>query len=444
MLTKDQQYAFEQFKLKKNVFISGPAGSGKTYLIKHFKSYCDNNNIKIELTALTGIAAYLLSNAKTIHSWACIGLGDKEPDEYVSKIINFYPWKMKYWKIKVLVIDEISMMTPKLFELIDYICKKVRNNNKPFGGIQMVFCGDFFQLPPVDKNNNIKYCFESNLWDETINETIILREIKRQKDKIFQTILNEVRLGNLSDENIKLIQNRINKNLNIGEIKPTEIYCYKNQVNKINNIELKKLKTDIYDFETSTEIKKYGEKSHSESMIKYLCEQMDKDFPYEKNLKLAIGAQVMLLINKNTELGLVNGSRGIITEFEDDIPIVKFINNIKIKIPAHEWEYKDKKCKIIKYQFPLKLAWAMTVHKTQGCTLDLATIDIGNSVFEYGQSYVALSRVKDLNSISIKNFDYTSIKTHPKVIEFYEKINKEYCTNIEKTYTLLDKWCLSN
>lgn len=423
-LSDSQNEAFQYYKLGKNIFITGQAGTGKSFLIKKIIKDCKTSKREYGVCALTGAAACLI-NGKTIHSWSGLGHGEKDAGYYVERILKKFPVKMRYWKTRVLIIDEISMMDIDFFELLDEVCRNVRGNNKPFGGIQIILLGDFYQLPPVLKEKEKQFCFESPLWTEAIDICCLLREVQRQKDNEFQKILQEVRDGNISQESIETLVSCKFKTIDESSgIIPTKLYSTKKSVDIFNQKEFNKLDVDqIYEYDVeSTYLGQKAVKMNLEEKQR-LEEQLDKDFPYESELSLCIGCQVMLLINKDVESGLVNGSRGVIINFEDDKPKVRFMNGMEEVIDFYEWEYEiNQTNKILRKQIPLKLAWAITVHKSQGCTLDCVEIDIGKSIFEYGQSYVALSRVKTLEGLYIKDIDIEKIKSHPKVIKFYQEM----------------------
>jgi ATP-dependent DNA helicase PIF1 len=411
-LTEKQIEAFSLMDQGYNIFLTGAAGSGKTMLIKTFISLYKESKI-IGVTSTTGISA-LLFGGTTLHSYLGIGLGTGTIESITKKIFMF-SWLRKRWNdLETLVIDEISMLSPELFDKIEEIARIVRRNKKPFGGIQLILSGDFCQLPCVKSED---FCFEAKSWDTCINYNIYLTEIMRQTDKEFQDCLNNIRIGLLPKNTKKILESRIGVELkNEFGIKPTKLYSTNYSVDYINRNELDKLDTELYEYDMET-IVYPGCKNKAlvvEKHKKY-CAAVDL-------LQLCVGSQVMLIYNMSIENGLVNGSRGVITQFINDIPIVRFLNGEERVIDYHVWEVEENDKKIMKMiQIPLKLAWAFTIHKIQGCTLDYAEIDLSNC-FEYGMSYVALSRVKNLNSLSIIDIDFEKIKANPKAIDFYKKL----------------------
>ena len=407
--SKCQLDAFEKYQNGDNIFISGYAGTGKSYLINHIYKDAQERGKNIQITAMTGCAAVLLGNAKTLHSWASIGLGNAPIEKLIANIRKYN--KVEHWtKINILVIDEISMMSKGLFELIDAIAKKLRKSQKAFGGIQLICSGDFHQLPPIED----EFCFESLLWDKTFEKQFIFKENYRQKgDLEYQKVLNEIREGKISPESCKLLL-ECTKKEEPTDIKPTVLYPTKKFADQINSFELMTLDTEqqIYSKAIIPEI--------NSGPIKDELERQKG--MYDDKLLLKIGCQVMCIANISQEEGIVNGSQGIITQFINGFPEVKFKNITKI-IQPHKWineKYEDYGVS----QIPLILSWAITIHKAQGITLENATINIGSSVFEYGQAYVALSRLTSREGLYIKSLDVGKIRANPKVIEFYKKINK--------------------
>ena len=417
-LTTEQQQVMDYVGQGYSMFVSGPGGVGKSYLIKHIYSTFEN----VVLTALTGCAATLIGDtALTLHSWAGIGLGGDVQE--MLKDIRIRKKVANWENCGILVIDEVSMLTGELFDNLNKVAQILRKNRKPFGGIQLLLFGDLFQLPPVNKSEG--FVFESEAWSSCIDYVFTLKKIIRQTDKNWQKVLNKIRVGVFDDLCEELLAPRVVEDTGFfkdWEIKPTILYCRKVDVDAINVQELQRLKSPVtrYKVQTVTGIENPLKKG------KDGLDQLDKIFPYNVELYLVVGAQVMLVTNLDIASGLINGSRGVVTGYGigadgDSIPVVKFKNGETRLIDYHSWTHKSYKG-VTKKQIPLKLGWACTIHKIQGQTLDSVIVDCGRTVFEYGQIYVALSRVKDLESLYLLEFDIDKILVHPKVKEFYENL----------------------
>ena len=423
-LTTEQQSVINAILSGHNIALLGAAGCGKSYLLSVIYEL---PKIRIQMCALTGCAALLLVKAKTLHSWAGIGLGKGTVSELYVKIRRNQK-SMRHWLCTdLLIIDEISMMTAELLDKLDALGKKIRANQKPFGGIQLLLVGDFFQLPPVNTSEETKFAFESNLW-ETM-KTIELTQIFRQKDEIFHKILKEARIGVLTKESCDILSSKQGLDWKNNKIKPTLLFPKKAEVDMINETNLRALKGHVYKYNARLVYDgKTPDGFTEDENFQRALQLFDSNASYLKELELVINAQVMLIANIDTDSGLVNGSRGVITGFSLDLPIVEFINGSKKTIGTHTWPVEDYEF-VSRSQIPLKLAYAVTIHKIQGSTLDSALIDIGSGVFEYGQAYVALSRVRSLDALYVYDFDPTAFKAHPKVKEFYKNI-KPYVSDI--------------
>jgi ATP-dependent DNA helicase PIF1 len=432
-LNSEQAAAFAAVQTGQNLFLTGPAGSGKSFLIRQIVEWCASMKKTLSVTALTGCAALLLGNkAKTLHSWAGIGLGRGNADALVTAI-NKSPHAKRRWKrTEMLIVDEISMMTPELFEKLDAIGKRIRNNVKPWGGIQIILCGDFFQLPPVVKGISGetagpgRFAFESPLWAASALTPIVLTKIERQTDASFQKLLNECRIGAPSESTIVLLKSRQGLDWKSRDIKPTLLFSRNADVDTINTKNIAALKKALYTFDAITSIVRNPDYPDipmpTGEELERIVAKLDNDANYAPHLELCVGAQVMLLFNKDMEAGLVNGSRGVIIDFSPDgLPIVQFLRGEPTKISLHDYESNE--CPhVTRQQLPLRVAYAVTIHKSQGATLDCALVDIGASTFEYGQAYVALSRVRDLESLYIHNLVPSKIKAHPAVVDFYSHL----------------------
>jgi ATP-dependent DNA helicase PIF1 len=434
-LSPEQIEIFERIKNRENVFMTGPGGSGKTFLIREIYNWYTQRDIKnIQVCALTGCAAVLLQcNAKTIHSWAGIGLANGDVMNVINNV-SYNKFKRKKWlNTDILIIDEVSMLSSKLLSILDGIAKKVRKNNLPFGGIQLLFSGDFYQLPPVGNSSDpetMQFCFESPIWNTLFHKQISLKQIFRQTDQTYSSVLNQIREGRLNKSGYELLMSRC-VHCDDDTIRPTKILPRRNDVNRINEMEMSSLKNEERKY-TMEIVKTLPDETITISVnpeqIKSDLENLKNNLMAEKELTLKVGAQVMCIVNMDTEgtNPIVNGSRGVVIDFtEAGIPIVKFKCGLTRPINYHIWELECeleiKKGYGIK-QIPLILAWAITIHKSQGSTLELAEIDIGNGIFECGQSYVALSRVKDINGLYLRSFNPSKIRISKKVQDYYKTI----------------------
>ena len=441
-LTNEQLSVINLLLQDENVFLTGGGGVGKSYLLsaiytelpglKHRLSKKKNPELvsklpRIQMCALTGCAALLLGHkAKTLHSWAGIGLGKESVSELYVKISRNRKAKRNWLCTDLLIIDEISMMTADLFDKLDSLGKKIRSNKKPFGGIQLLLVGDFFQLPPVTKgDDSVKFAFESEAWPTTITSSVELTIIQRQKDEAFQKILKEARTGALSKESVKVLNERQGREWKENKIRPTLLFPRRAEVDMINDTNLKALQGRKYTYKARIvhDGKAPDGFTETDEAFQKALAVFDSGASYSKELVLMLDAQVMLIANTNPNEGLVNGSRGVVTGFcsYSELPIVEFVNGAKKTIGSHTWPIEDYEF-VSRSQIPLQLAFAVTTHKSQGATLDSALVDIGSGIFEYGQAYVALSRVRSLEALYVHDFDKTAFRAHPKVKEFYNKL----------------------
>lgn len=431
-LNDEQQRALKTVLDGHNIFLTGPGGTGKTYLIHTITEQLVSQGKKVAVTALTGCAALLIGHhAKTIHSWAGIGLGKDDAMKLVSGIRKYGYKAMRRWlTTNVLIIDEISMMTADVFEKLDFVARSIRKNMKPFGGIQVILVGDFFQLPPVNKDTTQqKFVFESSMWKEVVNQIIPLTQIQRQSDPVFHAILSEAREGRLSPTSIEILKKRQELPWHTQKIKPTLLFSRRSEVDMINDQNLRALKGQERVFEAKTVFDATALKGLSADSPEVLkaTTKLDRDAPYKQSLSLRVGAQVMLVYNLDQEAGLVNGSRGVIEGFTETIPCLPLVLfqgcTLPIAVGEQTWESEEIEG-VKRSQIPLAIAYAITIHKAQGSTLDCALIDIGPRTFEVGQAYVALSRVKSLECLYVHELDPLACKAHPKVVEFYRELRK--------------------
>lgn len=438
-LSLEQQEAFDKYIAGNNIFITGPGGSGKSALIKLIYQHACENNKNIQVTAMTGCAAILLNcKAKTIHSWSKIGLGNKLMEEITYKINRNKMAKNMWKRTDILVIDEVSMLSLKIFELLNAVGKKIRQNEQPFGGIQLIFSGDFFQLPPVGSRDDPKssqFCFESEEWNRVFlrENEVQLKTIFRQNEDAYTNILNQIRQGKIKRRTIETLQKLVNRDKREDQ-SIVKLYPVRSKVDAINKSEMQKLTTDgkQYNIRYETELEMSNNDrtrrlNISKQEIDFELEFMSNNIMCDKELLLKIGAQVMCVINIQDDKGqllVCNGSQGKIIRYDETTksPVVRFNNGYIKTMNPHIWA-SDKIPGIGVSQIPLILSWALTIHKSQGASLDNAEVDVGSNIFECGQSYVALSRVRTLDGLYLTSFDVNKIKINKKVKEYYEQLD---------------------
>jgi len=382
-LTNEQLSVIHYLLQGNNIALTGGGGVGKSYLLSVIyteypgikKAHSNKINPygvsklpRIQLCALTGCAALLLGNkAKTIHSWAGIGIGKGTIQELFVKIRRNTKAMRNWLCTDILIIDEISMMTTELLDKLNQLGKKIRSNIKPFGGIQVVFVGDFYQLPPVNKGETeVKFAFESAAWQECELVPIELTEIQRQKDLAFQKILKEARVGELSKTSCDILSSCINRNWKDNKIRPTLLFPRRAEVEMINDSNLRALEGRRYKFKARLVYDGKIPEGFSENNegFQIALKRFDAEAAYLTELELVKDAQVMMIANICPEEGLVNGSRGVVVGFcpATELPIVEFINGIRKTIGTHTWAIEDYEF-VSRAQVPLRLAYAITIHK---------------------------------------------------------------------------------
>ena len=456
-LSDEQQLVINKCIRGENMFVTGSGGCGKSLIIRIIKNiYMPSRNIddithitdryrhieykNIQVCALTGVASILLQcSAKTIHSFSGIGISTASNEQILKKIKNSGFYRKNWQTTDILIIDEVSMMSQHMFELLDFLGKNIRRNSRPFGGIQIIMFGDFFQLPPVSKDatDNLRknYCFQSELWFETFSPQnhIELVKIFRQSDENFKKILNQIREGKIRRNVNEFLLNYVNRERTLEVIQPTKLYPKRSQVDHINSYEMDKLESEVYEYNISdvidlpmTEKQRLMRNTFSSEQIAIELNYLQNNIPCEKNISIKVGSQVMCVVNlsMNDETPICNGSQGIVVRFDDkDNPVIKFIKGFEYTMTPYVWPSENIPGIGVK-QIPLILAWALTIHKSQGATMDAIEVDAGSGIFECGQTYVALSRVKSLEGLYLSAFDVTKIKVNRKVQEFYERMRK--------------------
>lgn len=398
-----QEEALDILKLGHNVYLTGAAGSGKTFLLNTYVNFLKNKGVEAGITASTGIAATHM-NGITIHSWSGLGIRDALTNKDLFGLSKKRHLVRRFEKTNVLIIDEVSMLHSFRLDLVDRICKMFKQNARPFGGMQAVLCGDFFQLPPISKNDKeVNFIDKSQIWQKMNLKVCYLDEQHRHNDSVLTQVLNDIRTSTVGKQTLEPLRKRYKK-IVAGAETPTKLYTHNIDVDLINDRELEKLpeKVKVYSMDSK------GNASLAE-MLKRSCLA-----PWE--LKLKKGAVVMFVKN-NFEKGYVNGTLGKVSGFNgENLPIIKTLQGKEITASPESWRIEEEgKVKAEIKQIPLRLAWAITVHKSQGMTLDAAEIDLSKSFVE-GMGYVALSRVRSLEGLRLMGLNDIALKINKEIL----------------------------
>lgn len=397
-----QEDALNILKMGHNVFLTGQAGSGKTHLLNQYIEYLKRHNIGVAVTASTGIAATHM-NGMTIHSWSGIGVKDAMNDKELQALCKNSRISERFQKTKTLIIDEISMLHSYRLNLVETAARLMKGNFEPFGGMQVILSGDFFQLPPVSKNmdSSVYFAFKSAAWKAMSIKICYLGTQYRQNDKTYSLVLNAIRSNSVSQETLKILRARYRAAVPGREI--TRLYTHNADVDYINNIELSKL---------SGESKHFLMQSRGAAKI---VAELKRNCLAPENLVLKKGAMVMFVKN-NFEKEYVNGTLGTVIKFDENgDPVVRTKRGNIITALPESWKFEEDNKVIAEIsQIPLRLAWAITVHKSQGMSLDAAEVDLSKS-FEPGMGYVALSRIRSLHGLRLMGLNETALTVHPEV-----------------------------
>lgn len=404
MNTMKQTQALDVMKLGHNVFLTGEPGSGKTYALNRFIEYCRDSGIGLGITASTGIAATHIGGM-TIHSWSGIGVHTDLGTEQLKNLRKNGRLMSRLKKTRVLIIDEISMLDGARFELINRICKTLKDSDKPFGGLQVVLCGDLFQLPPVTRGaDEIDFVHTSPAWEELGLKVCYLSEQYRQEaDEGLLDVLRQIRGGHVTPETHGLLAQRTRAERDHGKV--TRLYTHNMDVDSLNKRQLDELKSEYRYFTMHA------------SGQEHFIEQLKKSCLAPETLELKTGAQVLCVAN-NPPAGYMNGSRGEVVGFENDRPIIRLESGREVKLERFTWSISDGERTLAEIsQFPLRLAWAITVHKSQGMNLDAAEIDLTRA-FTPGMGYVALSRLRHIGGLFLRGLNETALEVSPEISLF--------------------------
>jgi ATP-dependent DNA helicase PIF1 len=444
-LSPEQQLSIDRFTEGGNIFITGPGGAGKSEIIKTIYQLSIHKYKKISVTAMTGTAADMLHcGGRTLHSCTGIGIGRGNVDDLVKKIRSNKK-ASAFWKfVHVLVVDEVSMLDMHLFQKLDKIGQRIRHSSEPFGGIQLVFSGDFYQLPPIGERGDAeskKFCFQCPEWNQIFRprNQIQLTHIFRQTDSTYINVLNQVRVGVIKKKSVAILEKCVGKKIDPDLVStPTRLFPVRYKVDQINQQSLNAITGETHIFrrttntvisDTATSAEKKIRKDCWPSQVQSSLEMQITNLRCDETIHLKVGAHVMCIVNMEDELGnieLCNGSQGIITSFcsETTFPLVQFTKGGEPKrMVPYEWASEIIPGVTVS-QIPIILSWALTIHKSQGATLSAAEMDIGSSVFSDGQTYVALSRVKDLEGLYLREFDVTKIKVNRAAQIFYTNLDQ--------------------
>ncbi|XP_030518540.2 ATP-dependent DNA helicase PIF1-like [Rhodamnia argentea] len=421
--TEEQTRIISAVSGGRSVFIAGSAGTGKTALLKHIIKLLKDSlgRSTVFVTASTGVAACAL-RGQTLHSFA----GIKNPGREASALDIYMDKKAcKRWrKVRALFIDEISMVDGELFDNLECIARELRESGETWGGIQLIATGDFLQLPPIPRKGNClsskQFAFEADCWQSSFDLQIELTKVFRQSDERLVKVLQGIRKGEISPDDWEFLE----QSCATDEPDPSVVRLYprNEDVNEVNNYKIEELAAEGYVFSAAD--------SGSDPWKRQLKRGMAPD-----EIFLCKGARVMLIKNKNTSRGLVNGAVGTVVGFvkpedmvvsdlccEGILPMVKFDSGRTVVIEPETWYVVDGDSVVAqRKQIPLILAWALSIHKCQGMSLDSLHTDLTRS-FGYGMVYVALSRVRSLSGLHLSGFDPTIIKANPKALEFYQRL----------------------
>lgn len=434
-----QKEALDILKTGANVFLTGEPGAGKTHTIHEYIKYLRDRDVEVAITASTGIAATHIGGM-TIHSFSGIGIKQKLDKYDLDKIASSEYVCKRIRKAKVLIIDEVSMLSAVTLSMVDAVCREVKQSNEAFGGIQTILVGDFFQLPPVVKKENEEdkqgvlilnentsvFAYNSQAWIRAQFIVCYITEQYRQDDADFLSILSAIRTNTFSKKHLDKIEIRKVERNNLPEKIP-KLYSHNINVDYINTETLSKIKENVEEFNMSG--------NGPDALVAIL----QKGCLSPQNLLLKIGAEVMFTKNNQRE-GFVNGTLGTVVDFKNDYryPIVKIKNGKHIIVEPMEWSIEENgKIRAKITQIPLRLAWAITVHKSQGMSMDGAIVDL-SEVFEYGQGYVALSRVRRLSGLYVLGLNKKAFQVHPEIL-LKDKIFKEQSMDAKNTFAELSK-----
>ena len=414
----DQELALAILLSGRSALLTGAAGTGKTHLLNNFIVQARKRGKKVSVTATTGLAATHLGG-NTIHSWSGIGVNDHLPNNFFERLSKTRRDVIS--KTDVLIIDEISMLHDFRLDMIDKVLRTVRENDQPFGGIQLVMSGDFFQLPPVNRPNEQGggFVVYSDAWQELQPAVLYLERQYRQNDEQLLEILTALRTGDVRRRHVEALLVRTEIEPPDGDI--TELHTVNVDVDDINIQKLAELPGEECSYQQTT------------TGSKIYVENLQRSVLAPENLVIKLGALVMAVKNSPQKL-YANGSIGTVVDFEPltEYPVVEFRDGRRVTMVPDVWELRDGERKRASIsQVPLRLAWAITVHKSQGMTLDAAKIDLRKAFVE-GMGYVALSRVRDLDNLYLYGINRRALEVSPDALAIDEVLRQASRESVER------------
>jgi ATP-dependent exoDNAse (exonuclease V) alpha subunit len=407
----NQDQAFEILKKGHNVFLTGSPGAGKTFLLNKFIDHLKKTNQSVAITASTGIAATHM-NGITLHSWSGLGIKENITDAEIRNLIKRKYLFKRIRKNKVLIIDEVSMLKPGQLDAVDKICQYFKASFLPFGGMQVVLSGDFFQLPPIERGGEVRFITESSAWKNMDIKVCYLEGQFRHKDRKLAELLENIRENNVAVAKELLADKKTVSGVDFANA--TKLYTHNVDVDSINQTELQKIKSKEYVYEMQA----YGQPDVAD-ILKKSCLSPEK-------LVLKKGAHVMFIKN-NFDEGYVNGTQGVVADFDIfGMPIVKLFSGEKVVAGKASWKIENEEGKMVAEitQIPLRLAWAITIHKSQGMNLDAAQIDL-SKCFIKGMGYVAISRLRSFDGLHVVGANDTAFLVNEEAIALDAKLKED-------------------
>lgn len=408
-----------------SVFLTGPPGAGKTYVLNEFVRRARRKGKDVAVTASTGIAATHIGGS-TIHSWSGLGIRDELGPRDRQQLSANAKLVKRYNSCDVLVIDEVSMLHGKRLDMVNEVCKLLRKSDKPFGGMQVILVGDLFQLPPVSRGTEVlDFAHLSDAWRELSPQVCYLSEQHRQTGDGLLDLLEAMRRGEIEDYHEALLQERMGQRPEATN-QVTRLYAHNVDIDTVNNRHLSALQDKTHEYEMFSK----GPAAK--------VDQLKRSVLAPELLELKTGAEVMFVAN-NVAAGFVNGTRGRVSGFKEEQPVIELVNGRRITVAQHSWKLEeDGKVRAEVAQLPLRLAWAITIHKSQGMSLDAAEIDLSKS-FTPGMGYVALSRVRSLDGLYLAGINRMALQMHPQIYEFDKQLRESSLQLAGNTIDALDE-----